>query len=175
MVLLLLYLYGTLPQLVPKTTVDFAGKLGDKQVSFCVLHNMLRQLYDLCLCLLCASAVLQWCCCCCACCPLHACTHKLQSAMLLQIWLQRVVLLCLVSRLCLTINVPTQVKSCTICLHCSHDVSDNKTCVGSHAPPDCFASLLGCTFHSAYAYQDASKTSNQLLSRCSAVLAVYMR
>ena len=33
MVLLVLYLYQTLPQLVPKATLDFAGKLGDKQVS----------------------------------------------------------------------------------------------------------------------------------------------
>ena len=33
MVLLILYLYQTLPQLVPRTTLDFAGKLGDKQVS----------------------------------------------------------------------------------------------------------------------------------------------
>ena len=35
MVLLVLYLYQTLPQLVPKATLDFAGKLGDKQVSTC--------------------------------------------------------------------------------------------------------------------------------------------
>lgn len=33
MVLLVLYLYQTLPQFVPRTTLDFAGKLGDKQVS----------------------------------------------------------------------------------------------------------------------------------------------
>ena len=33
MVLLVLYFYQTLPQLVPRTTLDFAGKLGDKQVS----------------------------------------------------------------------------------------------------------------------------------------------
>ncbi|KAL0021413.1 hypothetical protein WJX79_003538 [Trebouxia sp. C0005] len=32
MVLLVLYLYQTLPQFVPRTTLDFAGKLGDKQV-----------------------------------------------------------------------------------------------------------------------------------------------
>ena len=32
MVLLVLYLYQTIPQLLPKTTLDFAGKLGDKQV-----------------------------------------------------------------------------------------------------------------------------------------------
>ncbi|DBA78771.1 TPA: putative protein fap47 [Trebouxia sp. C0004] len=31
MVLLVLYLYQTLPQLLPRTTLDFAGKLGDKQ------------------------------------------------------------------------------------------------------------------------------------------------
>ena len=32
MVLLVLFLYQSLPQLVPRTTLDFAGKLGDKQV-----------------------------------------------------------------------------------------------------------------------------------------------
>ena len=32
MLLLVLFLYQTLPQLVPRTTLDFAGKLGDKQV-----------------------------------------------------------------------------------------------------------------------------------------------
>jgi len=32
MVLLVLYLYQTIPQLLPRTTLDFAGKLGDKQV-----------------------------------------------------------------------------------------------------------------------------------------------
>ena len=43
MVLLLLYLYQTLPQLVPKATLEFAGKLGDKQVSIhCLLwHSIL--------------------------------------------------------------------------------------------------------------------------------------
>ncbi len=35
MVLLVLYLYQTLPQLIPRTSLDFAGKLGDKQVGHC--------------------------------------------------------------------------------------------------------------------------------------------
>ena len=33
MVLLVLYLYQSLPQLVPRSTLEFAGKLGEKQVS----------------------------------------------------------------------------------------------------------------------------------------------
>ena len=35
MVLLVLYLYQTLPQLIPRTNLDFVGKLADKQVSRC--------------------------------------------------------------------------------------------------------------------------------------------
>jgi hypothetical protein len=47
MVLLVLYLYQTLPQLLPRTTLDFAGKLGDKQVSPCLAAKHLTMLCTL--------------------------------------------------------------------------------------------------------------------------------
>ena len=42
MVLLVLYLYQTIPQLLPRTTLEFAGKLGDKQVRpwSCLQHML---------------------------------------------------------------------------------------------------------------------------------------
>ncbi len=47
MVLLVLYLYQTLPQLLPRTTLDFAGKLGDKQVSLGLAARYLAMLCTL--------------------------------------------------------------------------------------------------------------------------------
>ena len=54
MVLLVLYLYQTLPHLIPKTTLDFAGKLGGKQVGSVRLPLSLAAL-----CLSCACHLVQ--------------------------------------------------------------------------------------------------------------------
>lgn len=39
MVLFVLFLYQTLPQLVPRSTLEFVGKLGEKQVSCSIYQS----------------------------------------------------------------------------------------------------------------------------------------